>query len=213
MTADVSRVPTRSFLLRGIAAGAGALAVAAAPMVAGASSGTKTFSSERYHYSVTLPAGCRHEEGPGTIDAVCAADFDPDRSAKANSATALVMEVVAEAVAGDAASAAQAHSEAAVRQELPQAVCGESDAARVRIDNLKRTVESDGVAYTADVICAEVRFLQIAERRATVRYLIAPDARYRLVARAPTEEFEKQKSAIDAFFQSFRVLPAGKQSQ
>ena len=66
------------------------------------------------------------------------------------------------------------------------------------------------LTYTADVTCAEVKFLQVGERRASVRYLIAPDARYRLVARAPTDDFAKQKQAIEAFFDSFRVLPAGK---
>ena len=160
-----------------IAAGAAALVVApAAHAAAQASAATKTFANEHYHYAVALPAGCRHEEGPGTVDAVCAADFDPERSAQANSATALVMEVGAEIVADDAgrtaSDLAQRYDEAAFRQEVPQAVCGESDASRARINNVKQTLEETRVAYTADVICAEVRFLQIAERRASVRYLI-----------------------------------------
>jgi hypothetical protein len=46
-----------------------------------------------------------------------------------------------------------------------------------------------------------------------VRYLIGPETRYRVVARAPIEDFEKHKQAIEAFFDSFRVLPAGKQNQ
>jgi hypothetical protein len=214
-----SRRPLMRTVLAGlIAAGTAALVIVPAVHVAAqASAATKTFANERYHYAVALPAGCRHEEGPGTVDAVCAADFDPERSAQANSATALVMEVGAEIVAGDAgrtaSELAQRYDEAAFRQEVPQAVCGESDASRARINNVKQTLEETRVAYTADVICAEVRFLQIAERRASVRYLIAPDARYRLVARAPIEEFEKQKPAIEAFFESFRMLPAGKQNQ
>ena len=218
MKACVRRSLTRSVLAGVLAVGMAALLVAPTARVAAqASAATKTFANERYHYAVALPAGCRHEEGPGTVDAVCAADFDPERSAQANSATALVMEVGAEIVADDAgrtaSDLAQRYDEAAFRQEVPQAVCGESDTSRARINNVKQTLEEARVAYSADVICAEVRFLQIAERRASVRYLIAPEARYRLVARAPIEEFEKQKPAIEAFFESFRVLPAGKQNQ
>ena len=78
---------------------------------------------------------------------------------------------------------------------------------------VKQTLEDTRAAYTADVVCAEVRFLQIAERRASVRYLIGPEARYRVVARATIEDFEKHKQAIKAFFESFRVLPTGKQNQ
>lgn len=218
MKAHVRRPLTRWVLAGVIAAGTAALfTVPSARVAAQASTATKTFANERYHYAVALPAGCRHEEGPGTVDAVCAGDFDPERSAQANSATALVMEVGAEIVADDAgrtaSDLAQRYDEVAFRQEVPQAVCGESDTSRARITNVKQALEETRVTYTADVICAEVRFLQIAERRASVRYLIAPEARYRLVARAPIEEFEKQKPAIEAFFQSFRVLPAGKQNQ
>lgn len=218
MSAYVPRAPIRVVFAGAIAACAVAVFIAAATRTAAqASAATKTFANEQYRYTVALPAGCRLEEGPGTVDAVCAKDFDPELSALANSATALVMEVGAEIVADDAgrtaSDLAQRYDEAAFRQEIPQAVCGESDTSRARISNLKQTLEDARVAYTADIICAEVRFLQIAERRASVRYLIGPEARYRLVARAPIEEFEKQKSAIDAFFESFRVLPAGKQNQ
>ena len=218
MSVYVPRAPIRVVFAGAIAACAAAVFIAAATRTAAqASAATKTFANEQYRYTVALPAGCRLEEGPGTVDAVCAKDLDPERSALASSATALVMEVGAEIVADDAgrtaSDLAQRYDEAAFRQEIPQAVCGESDTSRARISNLKQTLEDARVAYTADIICAEVRFLQIAERRASVRYLIGPEARYRLVARAPIEEFEKQKSAIDAFFESFRVLPAGKQNQ
>lgn len=210
-------------LMRVVFAGAIAVFAAAVGMVqatrisAQASAATKTFASERYRYAVALPTGCRLEEGPGTVDAVCAKNMDPEHSALANSATALVMEVGAEIIAEDAGRTAgelaQRYSEATFRQEVPQAVCGEADASRVRINNVKQILEDTRVAYTADIICAEVRFLQIAERRASVRYVIGPEARYRLVARAPIEDFEKQKTAIEAFFESFRVLPSGKQNQ
>jgi hypothetical protein len=178
---------------------------------------TKTFTNEAAHYSVALPEGCRHDEGPGTLDAVCAPDFDPERSARANSASALVMQVSAEIIPEDAgrtaADLATTYAEKSFREELPQAVCGESDAARVRVENLKQAIEENRVVYTADVICAEVSFLQIPERRATVRFLIGPNGRYRLVARGPIEDFEKNKQAIGAFFESFRVLPPGSKGQ
>lgn len=217
MKARVPLALMRVVLAGGAAAAAALLFAATSGGTVQASAAAKTFADERYRYAVAFPEGCRHEEGPGTIDAVCAADFDPARSAQANRTTALVMAVGAETVADDAGLApgvlAQRYDEAAFRQEIPQAVCGEADTARARISNVKQTVDDAKVAYTADVICAEVRFLQIAERRASVRYLISADGRYRLVARAPIEDFEKHKQAIDAFFESFRVLPAGKQNQ
>jgi hypothetical protein len=40
-----------------------------------------------------------------------------------------------------------------------------------------------------------------------VQFVIAPGLRYRLMARALTEDFEKRKEAVDAFFASFRMLP------
>lgn len=217
MNARVALALMRVVLAGGTAAAAALLFVATSGRSVQASAAAKTFADERYRYAVAFPEGCRHEEGPGTVDAVCATDFDPERSAQANRTTALVMAVGAEIVADDAGLApstlAQRYDEAAFRQEIPQAVCGEADTARARISNVKQTIDDAKVAYTADVICAEVRFLQIAERRASVRHLISADGRYRLVARAPIEDFEKHKQAIEAFFESFRVLPAGKQNQ
>lgn len=193
------------------------LAVSATAAVAQSPVPTKTFTNEGAHYSVALPEGCRHDEGPGTLDAVCAPDFDPERSARANSNSALVMQVSAEIVPDDAGRTASelatAYAEKNLREELPQAVCGESDAARVRIENVKQAIEENRVTYTADVICAEVSFLQVPERRAAVRFLIGPSGRYRLIARGPTEDFEKNKQAIGAFFDSFRVLPPGSKGQ
>jgi hypothetical protein len=193
------------------------LAVAASGAAAQSLAPTKTFTNEAAHYSVALPEGCRHDEGPGTLDAVCAPDFDPERSARANSTAALVMQVSAEIIPDDAGRTASelatAYAEKSFREELPQAVCGESDAARVRVENLKQAVEENRVVYTADVICAEVSFLQIPERRAAVRFLIGPNGRYRLVARGPVEDFDKNKQAIGAFFESFRVLPPGSKGQ
>jgi hypothetical protein len=196
-----------------IAAGLGLFgALTAAPTPAQTPGETKTFESGQFRYVVALPASCRHEEGPGTIDAVCAPDFDPEKSAVADKATALVLGVAAETlpVDGDTTPAGlqQRFGEGAFREELPEAVCGESDRARVKIENLQSVTEDMRLVLSADVVCAPVKFLRIGERRAAVRYVIAPDLRYRLVARAPAEDFSKQRAAVDAFLASFRALPA-----
>jgi hypothetical protein len=191
-----------------------AAVLAAKIAVAQAPAETKTFQNSQFRFAITLPAGCRHDEGPGTIDAVCSADFDPEQSAVASNATALLLAVGAETVAEDAGKTAsdlqRRYGVDGFRDELPEAVCGESDRARVKIGNVKEVVEETRVVYTADVVCAEVKFLQIGERRALVRYVITPEGRYRLVARALAEDFDRQREAIDAFFASFRVLPAAK---
>ena len=55
--------------------------------------------------------------------------------------------------------AGQRYGEEAFRAELPEAVCGESDRTRVKIENVKQVLEEARVAYTADVLCSEVKFL------------------------------------------------------
>src|SRR5262245_57353274 len=70
-----------------------ALSAAATLALAQSSAETKAFASSQYRYSVTLPAGCRYDEGPGTLDAVCTSDFDPEKSAMASAASALVLEI------------------------------------------------------------------------------------------------------------------------
>jgi hypothetical protein len=200
-------------VVRGLVA-AGIAITAAPPLLAQAASEATAYQSTEYHYAVALPAGCRHEEGPGTIDAICAPDFDADKSAVVSNATALVLGVAAETVPaeGDTSTAGlqQRYGEAAFKEDLPETVCGESDKARVKIDNLSEAMDGPRLVYSADVTCAPVKFLQIGERRAAVRYVIAPDARYRVVARAPAEDFDKQRAAITAFLASFRVLASDK---
>lgn len=190
------------------------MAVAAGPSAAQAPTAMKTIENVEFRFAVALPEGCRLDEGPGTIDAVCASDLDPGRSATADSASAILLETIAQMVADSAGKSAgelaQSYNEAAFREELPEAICGESDKARVKIDNVKQVIEEPRVVYTADVVCAEVKFLQIGVRRASVRYLIGPDARYRLVARAQSDDYESRKSTIAEFFASFRVLPTGR---
>jgi len=190
-----------------------ALAAVAAASVALAQSPseTKAFASDQYRYSVTLPAGCRHEEGPGTLDAVCATDFDPDKSAMASAAAALVLELGVEPVPEDAGKAAtelaRRYDEAQFKAEVPENVCGEADKTRVKIDNVKQVVEEARVAYMADVTCPEIKFLGLGERRAAVEVFVTPGLRYRLMARAPKEELEQHKEAVAAFFASFRIHP------
>ncbi|HEY1244946.1 MAG TPA: hypothetical protein VGF29_08950 [Hyphomicrobiaceae bacterium] len=206
----------RGLIAAGVAAGLvpGLTALAAPPATAQAAAETTPFESREFHYAVALPAGCRHEEGPGTVDTICAPDFDPAKSARASRAAALVLSVAAEPTGGEGDASIGAlqerYSEAAFKEELPEAVCGESDKTRVKIENFSEIVDGPRLVYTAEVVCAPVRFLQIGERRAAVRYVLAPDLRYRLTARAQEEDFDKQRGTIDAFLASFRVLPGEK---
>jgi hypothetical protein len=198
----------------GAVLGLAAAAVPVAPVNAQPQAEAATFADKLHRYTVALPAGCRHEQGPGTVDAVCAPDFDPEKSAVAKAASALVLAVAAESLDGtDDASIAgllRRHTEAAFKEELPEAVCGEADKARVKVENLSQSVEDERLVYTADVGCAEIKFLQIAARRARVRHVIGPGAVYRLVARAPAEQFEKQRPTIESFFASFRLTAVEK---
>jgi hypothetical protein len=206
-------LPRPRFATRGSSAGGLALIAALAASVAAAWAGedTKTFEVAEFRYSVELPKGCRHDEGPGTLDAICSPDLDPEKSAAASAAVALVLEVGVESVPADAgappAELAQRYGEAQFKEELAEAICGESDRAKVKVDNAKQVLEAARVMYTAGVTCPEIKFLGLGERRAMVQFVIAPGLRYRLMARAQTEDFEKRKEAVDAFFASFRILP------
>ena len=172
---------------------------------------TKTFESAAFRYSVALPNGCRHEEGPGTLEAIYSPDLDAEKSSTASAAAALVLEVGVESVPADAgappAELAQRYGETQFKEELAEAICGETDRAKVKIDNAKQVLEEARVVYTAGVTCPEIKFLGLGARRAVVQFLITPELRYRLMARAQTEDFEKRKEAVDAFFASFRILP------
>jgi hypothetical protein len=191
------------------ALGLAAAALWCSPINAQSQGEAATFEGKPHRYTVSLPTGCRHETGPGTIDAICAPDFDAEKSAVARSASALLLAVAAESLegAGDTgiATLLERYTAAGFREELPEAVCGEQDRARVKIENLSQSEEGTSLVYTADVVCAEIKFLQIGARRARVRHVIGPDAVYRLLARAPMDEFERQRGTIDAFFSSFRL--------
>jgi len=188
-----------------------ALSAAATLALAQSSAETKSFESNQYRYSVTLPAGCRYDEGPGTLDAVCTTDFDPEKSAMTSAASAFVLEIGVEAVGEDvgksATELAQRYDAAHFKAEVPETVCGEADKTRVKIENAKQVVEDTRVAYTADITCPEIKFLGLGERRAVAQVFVSPGLRYRLMARAPKEEFEQHKEAVAAFFASFRIHP------
>jgi hypothetical protein len=166
---------------------------------------------------VALPLGCRHEEGPGTLDAVCSSELDAAKSVEAPAAASLLLEVDVEAVPQDAdkgpGDLAQGFSEANFKDELPEAVCGEADKARVRIDNVKQVLDRTRVMYTASVACPEVKFLGLGERDGIAEFLITPGLRYRLLARAPKDDFDQNRASIDAFFASFKTLPADTRNQ
>jgi len=209
MMPNRSSTPSRTSQLLWIG-GLGAVALFAASATSQPAGTTKGFENPEYRYSVALPAGCRHEEGPGTLEAVCSAELDPEKSAEASATSSLVMEVTAEPMPDDAGKSPSAleqkFGEGEFRQELPETVCGEADDGRVKIDNLAKAVEETRVVYTANVTCPGIKFLALGERRATARYFITPGLRYRLMARALTEDYEQRKEAIDAFFSSFKVL-------
>jgi hypothetical protein len=176
-----------------------------------AATSSKTFENPAFRYEVALPSGCRHEEGPGTLDAVCSSDLDAEKSAQASAASALVLEVGAEAVPADggaaAADLAQRYGESQFKEELAEAVCGEPDRAKVKIEGARQVLEEKRVVYTASVVCPEIKFLGLGERRAQVRFTITPGVRYRVMARALKDDFDKRKEVVDAFFASFKILP------
>jgi hypothetical protein len=202
-----------------------ALIVGSIPVVAGVlgapalgeAAPTKTFENAEFRYSVALPVGCRHEEGPGTLDAVCSPELDAEKSLEAAATASLLLEVGVEPAPQDAGKAAadlaQGYDAASFKDELPEAVCGETDKARVRIDNIKQVLEEARVIYTANVACPEIKFLGLGERDGIAEFLIMPGLRYRLVARAPKDDFEQNKASIDAFFASFKTLPAETRNQ
>jgi hypothetical protein len=190
-----------------------AAALSVLPAVAQTSpAATQAFENAKFHYNVSLPVGCRHDEGPGTLEAVCSPGFDPEKSATASAAASMVLEVSAEVVAGDIgkppAELAQGYTEAQFKAHLPESVCGESDRARVKIAEVSQVFEDARVVYRANVVCSEIKFLGLGERRAAVQYLITPGLRYRLMARAPQDDFERKKASIDAFLASFRLTSA-----
>jgi hypothetical protein len=172
-----------------------ALALAPLPVLAAG----KTFENSELKYRIELPDQCRHIDGPGTFEAVCAPDLDAKASADIAAAAALLLEIDAEAVPSDA----KAYSLAEFRDELPDAVCGESDAAKVT--SATATIAARAATDSAVIACPAIGFLGLPERTAEARYVITPGLRYRLMARVPKGDVAKAKPAMDAFFASFKT--------
>jgi hypothetical protein len=193
-----------------------ALAGAAARATAQAPAQTVTFENAEFRYRVALPKACQHQEGPGTLEAICSPELDAEKSARASSASALVLSISVEPVAEDIgkspAELAQRFGETQFTGELPESVCGESERGRVKVENVQQRIEGASVVYTADVLCSEIRFLSLGERRASARTVLGPGLRYRLFARALKDDYERLKSTIDAFFASFQLVSADKKS-
>ncbi len=177
---------------------------------------TKVYESDDLRFSVAVPAECRHEQGPGTLDAVCSADLDAEKSKEASAAASLILEVSTEPVPDEggkeAEELARHYTQAQFKAELPEFVCGDPDPARVKVEDTRQVFEAARVVYTASVTCPEIRFLALGERRATVQYVLTPGVRYRLMARAPVDDFEHRKEEVEAFFASFRPLPESKRT-
>lgn len=161
----------------------------------------RTIENTELRYTITVPGECRTEEGPGTLEAICSPDFDEAKSAEMAAAGALLLEIDAEAVPTDA----KPYGEADFRQEVPEAVCGESDTMKVKLTDVKSAKDDGATTFSAQITCPEIRFLGLGERQAQVRYVIQPGFRYRLMSRVPTADVSKVKAAIESFFSSFKI--------
>lgn len=171
---------------------------------AAAGAADKTFDNAELNYSVALPGQCRHEEGPGTLEAVCAPDLDLAKSLDVQAAGAILLEVDAEVAPADA----KPYTEADFRQELPESVCGEGDTKKVKLEAVEEKKDGDRVVFSARVVCPELRFLGLGERHAESRTIVAGSHRYRLMARYPKDDVDMAKPLANAFFQSFKIKSA-----
>ena len=164
---------------------------------------TKTFEIPEPAFSIALPAPCRHEMGPGTLEAVCASDLDVEKSKEVQAAGSILLEVDFEVAPPDA----KPYSEAEFRQELPESVCGEGDTKKVRLEGVAETKDGELTTFTARVVCPELKFLGLGERHAEARTVISAKSRYRLMARYPVEDVDMAKPLAKAFFDSFKPKP------
>ena len=165
---------------------------------------TKTFEIPEPAFTIALPAPCRHEMGPGTLEAVCAPDLDAEKSKEVQAASSILLEVDFEVTPPNA----KPYSEAEFRQELPESVCGEGDTKKVRLEGVVETKDGDRTTFTARVVCPELKFLGLGERHAEARTVIAGANRYRLMARYPVEDVDMAKPLAKAFFDSFKPKAA-----
>ena len=179
-----------------------ALVLAAAPLAAR----PRTINKPDLLYRVTIPSECRTEEGPGTLEAICSPDLDEAKSVDIPAAAALLLEIDVEIVPAGAAR----YGEAEFRQEVPEAVCGEADNPKIKLDAVKITKNAGTDIFSASVTCPEIKFLGLPERTAELRYVVAPGYRYRLMGRALSSDQDKVKAAVAAFLASFKTTAESK---
>lgn len=157
----------------------------------------------------TVPEHCSMQEGPGTIEAVCDPSGDAAKSAAGSAAFSLFLEIVMQEAPEDRDqpldALAQRYSFGQFERELPGAVCG--DPAKVKIENAMQLFEGARVVYTASVLCPEIRFLGLGQRRGVVRTVVGPGRRYQILARALVNDFERVKPVIDTFLASLHIEP------
>jgi hypothetical protein len=161
----------------------------------------RPFENVELRFAVALPADCRHEEGPGTLEAICAADFDPARSRDAAAASAILLEVDADPVPADA----RPYDGEAFKSDLAESVCGEAGLDRIATRDIAETPSGAATVFSATVVCPEIKFLVLPTRNADVKVLIYPRFRYRLIARWPSDASAAAGLVKDAFFASFRT--------
>ena len=164
---------------------------------------TTPYLNAELKYEIALPTACRHEEGPGTLEAICATDLDPEAGKEIAAAGAFLLEIDAEAVPADA----KPYTEANFREEIPEAVCGGGDAGRVTIAAVVEEKAAASRVLTAEIQCPPIKFLALPQRKAAVRYVITPQFRYRMMVRAPAETLDKLRPVGVAFFNSFKTTP------
>lgn len=192
--------PHRAAVIATVAAAACAFAVtvAAAPI---------TIESQDLGVRFAAPEHCSAMEGPGTVEAICDPSGDAAKSATTAAASALKLEITMQATPQNKGEPpdvlAARYSFGQFQKDVPAAVCG--DEARVKIEDAVQLFEGALVVYTANVLCPEIRFLGLGQRRAVVRTIVGPDRQYQVAARALVSDFERLKPAIDAFFASLRI--------
>jgi hypothetical protein len=177
--------------------------------VFGSTASTLTVETPSLGVRFTVPEHCQTQEGPGTIEAVCDPSGDAAKSAIISAASSLFLEVVMQEVPQDRDQPPPALAEryplSQFEKDLPLAVCGAE--AKVKIENAAQLFQETRVVYTATVLCPEVRFLGLNQRRSIVRTIVGPGRRYQIQARAQVEDFERAKPVIDAFLASVRLEP------
>ena len=160
----------------------------------------RTIDNTELKYSISIPSECRTLEGPGTLEAICAPDMDEAKSIDIPAATSLLLEVDAEPVPADA----KPYTETEFRQDVPEAVCGEADNPKTKLESVKQTPDAGATVFTATVTCPEIKFLALPERVADVRYVMSKTYRYRLMARSLMADAEATKAARQAYLSSFK---------